>query len=162
LYTDIQICPVNVFREELVLDYTNYTKILLRCYLIFGSVTTIRAISRLHLSARIQVRSRANQCEIFSSQTVIETGFGPSTSVFVPALGFGPSISVFVLALGFGPSTSVVVRILPFLKKYFGFCTATPVFTRVLAFYLNTPVFLCSYNSSATLYSCFSVIYHIC
>jgi hypothetical protein len=79
----------------------------------------IQAVSRLHLSVRFGVISRANQCEIFGSHTVIETGFCPS-------------ISVFVLALGFGPSTSVVVRILPFsagvlrfLYWYLGFCPST-------------------------------------
>jgi len=48
----------------------------------------IQAVSRLHISARVRVRSRANQREIFGSQTVVETGFCPSTSVFVLALQF--------------------------------------------------------------------------
>ena len=95
--------------------------------------TVIQVVSRrLHLSARVRVRFQANQCEIFGSQTVIETGFCPSTSVVVRVLTFWRSTSVFVRALRFlywhfcfCTGTSVFVRALLFLSEYFGFCTGT-------------------------------------
>jgi hypothetical protein len=49
---------VDFFREEWVLDYRSYTKILLRSYLIFGVVTTIRGTHYSAVSNLIFIKDK--------------------------------------------------------------------------------------------------------